>query len=685
MFTRMDRIVDDYHGTTVSDPYRWLENSNDLEVKEWVEMQNAETQGFLKSIEVRRDFRRRLTELWNYARTSVPIKVNSWYFYEKNTGLQNQPVLCRQKGLKGTEEVVLDPNLWSSDGSKAISTFSVDESGKYLAYSTTARDSNVQEIRIRDLDGNKDFPEVIKGTKFTSIAWLEDRGFYYSGCPEFGSVSAEDKNNHNGLYWHELGTEQNKDVLIYEEPEDRELCFFPRLTSDQRYLVLSVFSGSDSLNGVYYKELEKDKSFNKLIEPCIASFELLGVEGTEFYFLTNSDAPQSKIIGIDLKNPSVDNWKEILPEQKDSISSAVYVNGEFVIDYMHDAYSVVRIFNPAEGSLVDLNLPAMAAVRAISGKQNQKELFIQFSSFLDPPTNFRYDFETRQLTPFGERELRFKADDYMVSQVFYSSKDGTEIPMFIVHKRDLNLNGENPTILSGYGGFSVPVKPYFSASLIFWLELGGVYAVANLRGGGEYGTEWARGGMLENKQNVFDDFISGAEWLISNGYTSSRLLAIEGRNNGGLTVSASMVQRPELFGAVICHVPITDMLRYHKFKIGRGWLSEYGNAEENKEHFEFIFKYSPLHNVHFTAYPATLVVTADRDDRVSPAHAYKFTATLQAAQQGTAPILCRIDERSGHERGKSLAKIVDEQVDIYAFLVKVFEMRMPIFNWRINR
>lgn len=676
----MERVVDNFHGTMVSDPYRWLENQNDSEVTEWITVQNEKTQKFLKPLEQRNNFRKRLTELWNYVRISAPLKVNSWYFYEKNSGLQNQPVLYRQEGLTGSAEVVLDPNSWSSDGTVALAGFSVDNSGRYLAYSVSAHGSDRQEIKIRDLRKKEDLSEVIKWCKFTNVTWLKDRGFYYSRYPKPGSVLKEDENNFNQVYWHELGTDQEDDVLIYDSPDEKELSFHPSLTLDRRFLTLHAFRGTDQRNGFLYRELEKATSFVELFKPGEASFEFLGSEDTKFYFLTDLDAPKGKIICLDLENPERENWQEILPEQQDAISVVLYINGEFIIEYMHDVYSVVRIFHPEKGFIADLNLPTMGSVEAFSGRQDHKEFFVKFTSFLYPSVNFHYDLETRQLTLFGEQHFNFKPHDYMVSQVFYPSKDGTEIPMFLVHKKDLELNGENPTLLYGYGGFNISIVPSFSASRILWLELGGVFAVANLRGGSEYGEDWHQAGILGNKQNVFDDFIAAAEWLISNDYTVPRLLAIEGRSNGGLLVSASMVQRPDLFGAVICGVPVTDMLRYHKFTVGRYWVPEYGNAEENPEHFEFLYKYSPLHNVRFSDYPATLVITADGDDRVVPAHAYKFTASLQAAQRGTDPILCRIDTKSGHGHGKPISKIIEEQVDVYSFLVRVFAMKVSIFD-----
>lgn len=670
MQTRKENIIDNFHGTLVSDPYRWLENSGDPEVQEWVAKQNELTQRFLAEDDFRPLLKKRLEELWNYPRTQLPRRVGPWYFYQKNSGLQNQPVLYRQQGLDGEAEVLVDPNQWSDDGTVALSNFSISETGKYLAYTVSAHGSDRQEIRILNLQEREELPEVIKWCRFTNMAWFQDLGFYYTRYPQPGTVDPADENNFNQVFWHTLGTSQASDILVFELPEAKELSFHPSLTQDEKYLLLHVFHGTDSRNGFYYRALGQQPDFVRLFEPGEAAYQFLGSEGSRFYFFTDLDAPKGRIIAVDLERPERENWLEVLPEQEAVIADARYVQGMFVVAFMHNAYSQLRLYNK-QGELVEeVELPTMGSIEGLWARENLSEFFFTFTSFLYPAVVFKYDLEARELQPFGEQELKFKPEDFTSTQVFYPSKDGTKVSMFLVHRRDLELNGENPTLLYGYGGFNIPITPSFSPSRILWLEKGGVYAVANLRGGSEYGEEWHRSGMLENKQNVFDDFMAAAEWLVANKYTKPGKLAIEGRSNGGLLVSACLVQRPELFGAVICCVPVTDMLRYHKFTVGRYWIPEYGNPE-NPEHFPFLYRYSPVHNVQPARYPATLVVTADGDDRVVPGHAYKFTAALQEAQLGQEPVLLRVDTKAGHGHGKPVAKVIIEHADIYSFLLKV--------------
>ncbi|HKM43734.1 MAG TPA: prolyl oligopeptidase family serine peptidase [Limnochordia bacterium] len=672
MIIRKDNIVDDFHGTPVADPYRWLEGSAP-EVEMWVDEQHERLEQFFGESDHRSKLKERLTELWDYPRTLIPRKVGPWYFYQKNSGLQNQPVLYRQRGLEGKPEVVLDPNVWSSDGTIALSNYSVDDGARYLAYTSSASGSDQQEIRIRDLDKRENLDEVIQWCRFTSMAWLNDEGFYYRRYPKPGTVSPEDEVNFNQVYWHKLGTEQEDDRLVFELPDEKELGFSPFLTADQAYLLLHVTCGTEPRNGLYYQKQDAGEPVVRLLEPGEASYEFLGSEGSVLYVLTDLDASRGRIIAIDLENPGRENWREIIPEQEDVVSRGRYLDGKFVLSLMRNAHSILRIYARAGELEEEVALPTMGFIEDMSGKQGQTEFFIAFASFLYPSTNFRYDLKTRTLSPFGGQELKFDPSEYETSQVFYPSADGTRVSMYLVHRKGLKLDGNNPCLLYGYGGFNIAITPSFSASRILWLELGGVYAVANLRGGSEYGDKWHRAGMLENKQNVFDDFIKAAEWLIDNDYTRRERLAIEGRSNGGLLVSACMTQRPDLYGAVLCIVPVTDMLRYHKFTVGRYWIPEYGDPE-NPEHFEFMYRYSPLHNVKKADYPATLVVTAYGDDRVVPGHAFKFAATLQDAQQGLAPILLRVDSKSGHGHGKPISKIIAEHADIYGFLRKVFNI-----------
>lgn len=672
MKTRKDNTVDNFHGTLVADPYRWLENS-DSEVEAWVAKQHELTEEFFEPVDPREDLKKRLTELWDYPRAFVPSKVGPWYFYQENSGLQNQPVLYRKKGLDGEAEVVLDPNLWSSDGTVAISNYSLEQGARYLAYTVSASGSDRQEIHIRDLEKRENLDEVIQWCRFTNMAWLNDEGFYYSRYPEPGTVPPEDEVNFSQVYWHTLGTTQDSDVLVFERPDAKELGFSPFLTTDQEYLLMHVRHGTEPRNGLYYKKLGEDGTFVRLLEPGEAAYQFLGNEGSTFFFFTDLDAPKGRIISIDVENPARDNWVEVLAEQDDVISQGRYIDGKFAISFMHNAHSRLRIYAGSGEFVEDIPLPTMGFIESLSGKQEQSEFFISFASFLYPSVNLHYDLKTRTLSSFGEQKLKFNPEEFETSQVFYPSKDGTQVSMYLVHRKGLKLDGDNPCLLYGYGGFNISVTPSFSASRILWLEMGGVYAVANLRGGSEYGDHWHRSGMLDKKQNVFDDFIAAAEWLIANNYTRPQKLAIEGRSNGGLLVSACMTQRPDLYGAVLCIVPVTDMLRFHKFTVGRYWIPEYGDPE-NPDHFAFMYGYSPLHNCKPANYPATLVVTAHGDDRVVPGHAFKFTATLQEAQEGEAPILLRVDTKSGHGHGKPISKIIDEHTDIYGFLKKVFNI-----------
>jgi|LSQX01.3.fsa_nt_gb prolyl oligopeptidase len=676
MITRREDIIEDYHGTKVADPYRWLENYLDPEVQEWVDQQNKHTQSFLQqsSPDVRAKISQRLTALWNYPKYGIPVKAENWYFYQKNDGLKNQPLLYRQEGLNGEPHVVLDPNTWSTDGTKALEGFTPSPDGAYLAYTVSQSGSDRQQIRIHDLKTGQDLPEVLDWCQFTHISWVDNKGFFYSRYPQPGTVSPEDENNYNRVYWHTLGTDQTADQLVHEQPDNKELSFSAHVTSDQAYVVLYVTHGTDSRNRIYYRELACQGPFVPLIDEFDAKYIFLGNDGKDFYFLTNNEAPRGRIIAVNLANPQRENWREIISEKSDVIASARLIGEHFVLSLLHNAYYKLELYNKAGDFSKEIELPKMGTITGISGKPNQREMFVGFTSYFIPQRVLHYDFTTDKLQPFGEYDLTFDPNAFTINQVFYTSKDGTRVPMFIMHKKDLVLDGNNPALLYGYGGFNISITPAFSPSRILWIELGGVYAVANIRGGSEFGEEWHRGGMLANKQNVFDDFIAAGEWLIANNYTSGARLAINGGSNGGLLVSACMVQRPELFGAVVCSVPVTDMLRFHKWSVGRYWVPEYGNAEENPEDFQVMYKYSPIHNAKPAEYPATLITTGDTDDRVVPAHPYKLTAVLQWAQTGDAPILLRVDKKAGHGHGKPTSKVIAEQTDIYVFLAQVFNL-----------
>ncbi len=673
---RRDDTVDNYHGTLVADPYRWLEDPAASDTLEWVEAQNAFTEDYLASIPARAALRDRMTALWDYPKYSVPSHKGKYYFYSKNDGLQNQSVLYRQESLQGPSKLVIDPNTLSEDGTIALVTQSFSKDGELLVYGLSRHGSDLQELYIRQVESGIEYGEVIQWGRFPSVAWKRDKsGFFYNRLPEPGSVAPEDASNYSQVYWHTLNTLQSEDKLVYERPDFKELSFSPFTSYDEEYLMLYVWHGTDPKNRFYYREVESDGPFIRLLDDADASYDFIGNEGPLFYFQTTLDAPRKRIIAIDSEHPQRANWREVVPQQDDAIEFALMVNHQFVIAYLHDAHHEIKIYSIEGRYERDIPLPVPGSIEQISGRPDQTEMFFSFTSFLYPSTIYRYDFNGAALTLYHAPELDFDASGYETKQVFYSSKDGTRIPMFLTHKKGLKLDGSNPTLLYGYGGFGVSLTPAFSVPALVWLEHGGVYAQANLRGGGEYGEAWHLAGTLERKQNVFDDFIAAAEWLIANKYTSSSRLAIWGGSNGGLLVAACMVQRPDLFGAVICQVPVIDMLRYHKFTVGRYWVSDYGNAEANAEHFKFMYAYSPLHNVKAgVAYPATLILAADTDDRVVPAHAKKFAATLQAAQAGDSPILLRIEMKAGHGLGKPTTKLIEERSDIWAFLFERFGM-----------
>ncbi len=674
---RQADVVDDYHGTKVPDPYRWMEDAGADETVAWVEAENKLTRAFLDGVPDRAPLEKRLTKLWDYPRYSLPYKQGGRYFFTKNDGLQNQSVFYWQKNLESEPAVVLDPNTLSEDGTIAVSATSYSEDGKLLAYGLSSRGSDWQEIKIRYVETGKDFDEVLKWCKFASIAWKHDQsGFYYDRFPEAGTVPEEDQNAYNRVYWHTLGTPQSSDVLVYEDPENKEWGFGPFVTDDGKYLGLYVTHGTDPRNGIYYREVEKGGEFVKLLALEEARFDPIDNIGSVWYFNTDLDAPRGRVVAIDVANPDRANWREVIPEGEDVLHNVGMVNNELVTAYLHDAHHVLKIHHTTGEFAREIELPTIGSAYGLSGERKDTEMFFGFTSFLYPTTAFRYDFKTNEASVFRRPEIDFDDSKYETKQVFYQSKDGTRVPMFITHKKGMALDGANPTILYGYGGFNAAMIPYFSVANLLWLENGGVYAVANIRGGDEYGEEWHQGGILERKQNVFDDFIAASEWLIANKYTSTPRLAIEGGSNGGLLVAACMIQRPDLFGAVICQVPVTDMLRYHKFTVGRYWVSDYGSSD-NPEHFKFLYAYSPAHNVKKgVTHPAALITTADTDDRVVPMHGKKFAAALQAADTGENPILIRIETKAGHGGGKPTSKRIEEAADVYAFLFKVFGMQM---------
>ncbi len=679
---RKSDVVDDYHGTRVPDPYRWLEDPDSPESRAWIEAQNRLTAAYLAEIPARAALRERLTKLWNYPKYGTPFRKARRYFFFKNDGLQNQSVLYKQASLTADPETLLDPNVLSEDGTVALSTLAVSEDGRLLAYGTSASGSDWEEFRVRDVAEGRDLSDHLKWIKFSGASWTNDgAGFFYSRYPEPGDKALTDVNRFQRLYYHRLGTEQTADVLVYERPDQPDWGMNAEVTDDGRYAVLHVWLGTDRRNRVYYLDLKDARrpkvtgEVVRLLDDFDASYAFVGNDGPVFYFLTDLEAPRKRVIAIDTRHPERARWREIIPQSPDVLDGIHIIHDTFVANYMHDASSRLRLFT-LEGRLVkDLPLPTLGSIGAISGERKDDEMFYAFTSFLYPTTIFRYDFKSGGTSVFKAPTIDFDPSGYETKQVFYTSKDGTRVPMFITHKKGLHLDGSNPTYLYGYGGFNISLTPSFSVAMLVWLEQGGVYAVPNLRGGGEYGEEWHQAGMHDKKQNVFDDFIAAAEYLIAQGYTSPSKLAIAGGSNGGLLVGAAITQRPELFGAALPAVGVMDMLRFHKFTIGWAWVTDYGSADSAAQ-FPYLYKYSPLHNIRAgTRYPATLVTTADHDDRVVPGHSFKFTAALQAAQAGPRPVLIEIETKAGHGAGKPTSKLIEEQADRFAFLVKNLGMQ----------
>jgi prolyl oligopeptidase len=669
--TRTVDQVDTYHGLAVPDPYRWLEDPHAPESQAWIEAQNQVTFGYLEQLPGRDQLQQRLTELWNYERYGIPFKRGDRYFFYKNDGLQNQSVLYTLPTLEAEPTVLLDPNTLSADGTVALSSIAISENGAYLAYGLSASGSDWVEWQVRDIASGKDFDDHLKWVKFSGAAWTHDhQGWFYSRYDEpDATTKLEAVNYYQKLYYHRLGTPQSEDVLVYERPDQKEWGFSGGVTDDGRYLVISVWRGTDPRNLVFYKDLSSpDNPVVELISAFEAEFSYVGNEGTRFWFRTDLDAPKGRLLAIDLADPDRDHWQAVIPEAADTLQDVSLLNHQFVVDYLSDARSQVKIFDLQGQFVREVALPGIGTVGGFGGKRGDTETFYAFTGYNMPTTVYRYDCTTGASTVFRKPDVDVDPDDFVTKQIFYTSKDGTRVPMFITHKRGLKLDGQNPTLLYGYGGFNIPLTPYFSVSNLVWMEMGGVYAVANIRGGGEYGREWHRAGMRKNRQNVFDDFIAAAEWLIDNDYTAPEKLAIHGGSNGGLLVAACMVQRPDLFGAVLPAVGVLDMLRFNKFTIGWAWESDYGSPQDPDE-FKVLHAYSPLHNLmQGEKYPAVMITTADHDDRVVPAHSFKFAAALQEAQGGEAPTLIRIETRAGHGAGKPTAKVIEEVRDRWAFL-----------------
>jgi len=675
--TRQDAQVDDYHGTKVADPYRWLEDDQSAETRTWVEAQNKVTFGFLEKIPGRAAIKERLTKLWNYERFGVPQHEGGRYFFTYNSGLQNQRVLLVADSLDAEPRVLLDPNTLSADGTVAMTDAVPSDDGTKLVYGLQRSGSDWEENRVRDVATGRDLEDRVEWVKFSSPSWARDgSGFYYSryAAPQLGDALTG-KNEFQKLYFHRLGTPQSEDRLVYERRDHADWGFSGHVTEDGHYLVIHVSQGTDPKNRIFYQDLTDPKAqVVTLLNAFDASYDFIANDGPVFFFETDLDAPRSRVLAIDLRKTHRANWREIIPQAAEPLKGVGLVNGQFLCHYLKDAHSQVKILawdgTASRAKLVrEIALPGLGSVGGFGGKRTDTETFYSFTSFTAPGTIYRLDLATDETTVFRAPKVDFQPGAYETRQIFYRSKDGTRVPMFLTHRRGLKLDGANPTLLYGYGGFNIALTPNFSIANLVWMEMGGVYAMANLRGGGEYGSQWHLDGTQEKKQNVFDDFIAAAEWLIAEKITAPAKLAIAGGSNGGLLVGACMTQRPELFGAALPSVGVLDMLRFHKFTIGWAWTSDYGSSDD-AEGFRTLYAYSPLHRLQpGVRYPATLITTADHDDRVVPAHSFKFAARLQACQaKDGPPVLIRIETKAGHGGGNALSKVIEETADEWAFL-----------------
>ena len=671
-----DSTVDDYHGVKIADPYRWLENTDSPETAAWVEAENKVTQGYLAASPKRAAFKDRLTTLYNYERFGSFQKAGSRYIYSRNDGLQNQSVLYVSDGLTAPGRVLLDPNTLRADGTAALSGFVPSNDGKLLAYGIAEAGSDWTVLHVRDIATGKDLPDEIHWTKFSLVAWTPDqRGFYYQRFPEPKPGEALRQANENAkLYLHRLGEPQSADKLIYDRPDQPKWMFDANVSDDGRYLVLVVETGDFGKNLVFYQDLHgAAPKMVELIPRLEAAYVPVGNRGTVMYFQTTDHAPKGRIVAIDVAKPARENWREIVAQQQQPIADARIFADHLAVTYLKDATSQVKLISLDGKTSKTVALPGLGTAAFNYGLTTDSEAFFDFTGYTEPAAIYRLD-GAAAVTPVRQSKLSFDPARFETEQVFYPSKDGTRIPMFLVHRKGLTKDGKNPTILYGYGGFNVSTTPAFSPAYIAWMEMGGIWASANLRGGAEYGDEWHDAGKRDKKQNVFDDFIAAAEYLIAQKYTSTPKLAIFGGSNGGLLVGAVLNQRPDLFGAAMPAVGVMDMLRFHKFTVGALWVDEYGSPD-NPADFKVIRAYSPLHNIKPGGhYPAVLITTSDHDDRVVPGHSFKYAATLQAAQANARPILIRIETRAGHGAGKPVTKTIDEWADRLAFLTRELAM-----------
>jgi prolyl oligopeptidase len=679
--TATTKQVDVLHGVSVADPYRWLEDDHSPQTKEWVQAQNRLTFGWLDQIPERAALRARLTKLWDFERYGVPFKEGGRYFFSRNNGLQNQSVLYTLSALEAEPTMLLDPNLLSADGTVALAGYAVSRDGNLLAYGLSVAGSDWQEWRVRDVRTGQDRPDLLQWVKFSGAAWTRDgQGFFYS---RYDTPTEESKltkaNYYHKLYYHRLGTLQAEDRLVYHRPDHKEWNFQGQVSDDGRYLVISSTEGTSPKRRIFYQELQPPNApVVPLLTEFDAAYHFVDNSDTVFWFRTDLNAPRGRLVAINITQPARTNWTELIPQAGGTMVSVHALGNRFVVAYLRDAHSQVRVFSLEGRPEREIALPGLGTVGGFAGRRSDMETFFSFTSYTVPGAVYRHDMQAAASKVFRQPSVDFAPAAFETRQVFYRSKDGTRVPMFLTHRQGLALDGRNPTLLYGYGGFNIPLTPAFSVSIISWLEWGGVYAVANLRGGGEYGEEWHQAGTRLHKQNVFDDFIAAGEWLVANHYTAPSKLAISGGSNGGLLVGAVLNQRPDLFGAALPAVGVMDMLRFHKFTIGWAWASDYGSPDDPAE-FQALRAYSPLHNIRpGRRYPAVLITTADHDDRVVPAHSFKYAATLQKAQAGPAPILIRIETKAGHGAGKPTGKLIEEATDRQAFLVRALGMTNPV-------
>ncbi|MBK1832537.1 prolyl oligopeptidase family serine peptidase [Roseibacillus ishigakijimensis] len=676
-----EELVETIHGVEVGDPYRWLEDFNTEKAARWAQEQNALTDSFLSTVEGTEEISAHLTELWNYERYGLPYREGGRYFFSKNDGLQNQSVLYTCSDLKEEPRVLLDPNQLSEDGTVALSGYSVSPNGDYLAYAISKAGSDWKEWKVRQVSTGEDLEDHLEWSKFSGASWSKDsKGFYYGRFeqPEEGDEFTA-KNTNKKIYYHRLGEKQESDQLVYERPDHPLWGLNVGVTDDGRFLIYSITQGTDTKNGLFYQDLtQEDSEVIELLADFDASYRYVTHDEKTLYIQTDWQAPKQQLIAVDLHEPERENWRTVIPEGEATLRAVNYVGGVLFAKYMKDAHSQVVRYGLDGKSLGEVALPGLGSVGGFGGEADSEETFYSYSSFTSPGTIYRYEIASGKSEVFRQAEVKFDPENYETKQVFFSSKDGTKVPLFIVHRKDVLLNGKNPTLLYGYGGFNISLTPGYSPVLMTWLDMGGVYVTANLRGGGEYGEDWHQAGMLDQKQNVFDDFIGAAEYLIAEKYTSSDKLAISGGSNGGLLVGACLVQRPDLFGACLPSVGVMDMLRFHKFTIGWAWQAEYGSPDK-AEDFKVLRAYSPYHNLRKgESYPATMVMTSDHDDRVVPSHSYKFAAALQAANEGPNPMLIRIETKSGHGAGTPTSKRIEQATDKFAFLSKALDFPIKV-------